>query len=257
MNVDFGELFKRVTSLFVVLGVILIVIAAVGTFPTGNQASVSVDSAWRYFLAACGVVLLLTGIFLTFRESKPNGIGVDNSKPTDKVLFLEELPPNCKKDLISAKEVWLIGSTLGKTISGNYDVLKAKLENGGNIRVLLVHPDGSPLEIIASRFLSPVNRNPVVQAGRIKEVLENFCSLKKLTPDRIQIRTIEYPLSFGVIAINPTQASGTLYIEHYPFRTVSGSMPKFVLKANDGQWYEFFIKEIQALWENGKEWKCS
>jgi hypothetical protein len=43
MNIDFGELFKRVTSLLVVLGVILILIAAIGTFPIGNQASLSVD----------------------------------------------------------------------------------------------------------------------------------------------------------------------------------------------------------------------
>jgi hypothetical protein len=50
--------------------------------------------------------------------------------------------------------------------------------------------------------------------------------------------------------------SGALYLEHYPFRTASDSVPKFVLCARDGYWYDFFKREILALWNAGVEWSC-
>lgn len=48
MNIDLGEIFKSATSLLVVLGVILILIAAMGDSSIGNQITLSIDVVWRY-----------------------------------------------------------------------------------------------------------------------------------------------------------------------------------------------------------------
>lgn len=92
--------------------------------------------------------------------------------------------------------------------------------------------------------------------GRIRDSLVSLCGLQQIAPDKLEIRTINNPLTFGAVCMNPEAASGVLYLEHFPFRTVPGAMPRFVLRASDGRWYDFFKKEIQALWDAGVEWKC-
>ena len=171
-------------------------------------------------------------------------------------LFQEEFPSDLKTDFEAAKELWLIGATLTRTIMSNYITFEKKLREGHVIKVLLVHPEGASVQMMATRYYAPKNRIPEVQSSRGKNNLQLFCDLQKVSPGKMEIRTIETSLAFGTIAVNPSSGSGVLYLEHYPFRAVSTSLPKFVLRASDGRWYEFFKEEIQALWDAGDEWRC-
>ena len=94
------------------------------------------------------------------------------------------------------------------------------------------------------------------KSSEIRFNLQLLCDLGKISPDKLEVRTIQYPLAYGVTAVNPDTASGALYLEHYCFRTASDSLPRFVLRAEDGQWYDFFKKEIRALWDAGVGWPC-
>ncbi len=171
-------------------------------------------------------------------------------------IFTNEFPSEFRSHFESGKEIWLIGVTLGRTIKNNYTKLEEKLRQGHNIKVLVVHPIGAPIAMAATRNYAPSYRDPEARAVETKASLQLFCNLKKVNPDGLEIRTIKYPLSFGAICVDPDLATGVLYLEHYPFRTISDSVPKFVLRASDGYWYEFFKKEILALWNAGIEWSC-
>lgn len=171
-------------------------------------------------------------------------------------ILLENFPANLDSDFESGKEVWLVGVTLSKFVAGKYIKLEEKLRKGHTIKILLVQPEGASVEIASSRYYAAVNRNSNKTASAIKNSLQIFCSLKQIASDRVEIRTIQNPLTFGAIAIDLETSMGVLYLEHFPFRTVSGAMPKFVFHASDGKWYEFFKREIHALWDEGIVWQC-
>ncbi|MBL7184317.1 MAG: hypothetical protein ISS50_07705 [Anaerolineae bacterium] len=172
-------------------------------------------------------------------------------------VFLEEFPPDLETEFESAKELWLVGVTLRGTMNGKYIKVEEKLRQGHIIKVLLVHPEGASVEMAASRYYAEVNQRPERIARATLGSLQLFCSLRQVAPDKLEIRTIRNPLTFGAIAVDPGSNSGILYLEHYPFRTISSAVPKVVLKASDGHWYEFFRREIRALWNNGEVWECS
>jgi len=168
-------------------------------------------------------------------------------------FFLEEFPVTLTTDLDAASELWLVGVSLVRTIKSNYQRIERRLKQGSKIKVLLVHPAGAGVEMAVSRNYA--QRDPNQKAGEIKTGLEYLMTLQRMVPGNLQIRTIQNPLNYGAIAVNPGSASGVLYIENYCFRVSSESLPKFVLRAEDGRWYDFYTNELQALWDAGIEWK--
>jgi hypothetical protein len=68
MNIELGDLFERTSLLFVILGTLLLVIAALGGLPLGTQPTPAMEAVWRYVLAGIGLVLLAIGVGLVFRE---------------------------------------------------------------------------------------------------------------------------------------------------------------------------------------------
>lgn len=175
---------------------------------------------------------------------------------TSKGFFLEEFPADFKDNFQSAKEIWLIGVTLSRLLKNNYGRIEEKIRKGHIVKVLLVHPEGAPLEMAANRYYAEISRNAETKGADINQSLRLLCGLRKIAPQKIEIRTIQSPLTFGAVCVNPDSASGVLYIEHFPYRTVADAQPKFVLRASDGSWYELFNKETHALWNSGKIWEC-
>jgi hypothetical protein len=176
---------------------------------------------------------------------------------SSKTFFTEELPPDFKQNFEASKETLMIGVGLSVVLKNNYKTIEDKLRKGHVIRVLLVHPEGAPVEMAASRYYAESRRDAGRTGEEIKSSLQLFCSLKKIAPKKMEIRTIQNPLTFGAIYVNSNSADGILYIEHYPYRTASGAFPKFALHASDGYWYEFFKKEVGVLWDNGLAWECT
>jgi hypothetical protein len=170
-------------------------------------------------------------------------------------FYMEEYPPGLKNDFETAEELWLIGVSLNRTIKINYTKIEQKLRHGHTIRVLLIHPEGPGVEMAVAR--SYARREIEAKSNDIQFTLRLLCDLRRIAPNKLEVRTIQYPLGYGVIATNPDTVSGTLYLEHYCFRVASDSLPRFVLRARDGRWYDFFKSEVKALWAAGVEWPCN
>lgn len=169
-------------------------------------------------------------------------------------FFQEHIPPSYQTDLEAAEEVWLVGVSLHRTVTGNYALFERKLQQGHRLRVLLVHPDGAGLEMAVARGYT--RRDLEKKRQDIGYVLDMLCDLKQAAPGRVEIRTIQHPLAYGALAVNPDSSRGALYLEHYCFRVSTDSMPRYELRVADGHWYDFFKSEIQALWAAGVDWPC-
>lgn len=170
------------------------------------------------------------------------------------IIFADDFPVTIKDDLERATEVWLVGVTLSRTTKTYYSTIESKLRAGHTVRVLILHPEGPVVQMAEMRVYGRTDVERT--SNEIRGVLQDWCELKALAPEKLQLRTIQNPLGYGAIAASPNTNSGVLYLEHYPFKTTGGSKPRFVLKAKDGPWFEFFKQELQTLWDHGNEWPC-
>jgi len=174
---------------------------------------------------------------------------------TSESLFFKELSDsNFEADFENAKDLWLVGVSLNVIVRLHYSLIERKLRAGHTIKALVVHPEGSAIEMAEMRAYG----RPSIERtkGEILNTLRDLCDLRRITSGKIEIRTIQHPLGHGVVAKDPDTATGIIYIQNYPFKTEGGSRPKFVLNARDGYWYDFFKKELNNLWENGVDWNC-
>jgi hypothetical protein len=170
-------------------------------------------------------------------------------------FFQEGYPPSFGEHIEHAEELWIQGVTLSRTILTHYALFERKLRHGNRIRVLVVRPGGAGAEMIAMRDY--VLRNTARISGHIEDTLSDLCRLKEIAPDALEIRVLDYPSGFGGFAMDPGTATGVLYLEHYPFKSPGGSMPKYVLCAQDGRWYDFFRAEMQSMWDRADPWDCA
>ena len=169
-------------------------------------------------------------------------------------FFLQEFPSDMSGNFDTATEIWMIGVSLHRTINFRYEKIEAKLRQGHKFKVMLVHPDGPGIAMAVTRNYARKDVTP--KSALIHTNLQALCDLQAIAPDRFEVRTIQNPLSYGVIATNPHTATGSLYLEHYTFGISTESLPRFVLRASDGEWYDFFKREIDAMWNYGVVWQC-
>jgi hypothetical protein len=169
-------------------------------------------------------------------------------------FFMDEFPAEWKNNFDTANEIWLMGVSLHRTVNFNYEKIERKLRQGHKFKVMVVSPEGSSIEITMTRNYPRKEVAP--KRASIRNTLTLLCDLQKIAPELLEVRTIQFPLSYGVVATNPNTASGTLYLEHYTFGISTDSLPRYVMRASDGKWYDFYKREIQAMWDCGVVWEC-
>ncbi len=118
---------------------------------------------------------------------------------------------------------------------------------------LIVAPDGNACQMSAMRYPGRVTVEH--ERVRVLSTLDTLCELRKIAPNNLEIRTIDYLLEYGAFMMKP---GGAVYIERYTFKTLGGGRkPKITYYHRDVEWHELISSEVEALWENGKPWNCS
>jgi len=170
-------------------------------------------------------------------------------------FFQRNFPENLEDDLRKCDDLWFVGITLSTRIHKHYSLIENKLKQGGRVRVLVVDPAGEGCRIAANRVYGEFNADQF--QALVKTALNRICELKGIAPDRLIIKTLDHPMSIGGFAVDPDdKAKGILFLKHYSFK-VPGELPCFVLRPQDGEWFEYFKNELINLWEGGEEWDCS
>ncbi len=170
-------------------------------------------------------------------------------------LFQDRFPEEFELDLLQAESILIVGVSLSRTVKTYYDMLQAKLARGHHVRILLLDPGGHAVEMADLRAHG--RNDPERLRLHLRSALADLADLEQNASGRLEVRTIDFPLSFGLFGVDLDGPDGILFIEHYPFRTPGGSMPKFVLYARDGRWYEHFRQEVQSMWESGEPWNSN
>ena len=257
------KLLDRASLAIILVGALIFTIAAVGGLPIGNPPLEISNNAWRLALGILGGVLIAVGLLLVILESKSDVTRTAKNNTTvgkaDKAAFIDRFftrqwPDSLADDIKRSKDLLLIGMSLTRTIKSIRDLLPEKLSQGDTIRILLINPEHFASAIAANRPFQP----DIEQSrNRIRENLKNLSELQQKMLGRLEIRTIDYPLTIGGIFIETDTNQGTLYLEHYTYKvkTPYDDLPKFVLHNEDGEWYKRFKEQGEILWREGKQWQ--
>jgi hypothetical protein len=227
--------------------------------------------------AILGVLGLLATSEIVERYRKLNSI---EKAVTRSVSFLEsrftERPsaiaffqkhPNLDRHIQGANKVDLCGVTLTSTINKQFGNLRECLQAGSKIRILVIDPDSTALEMTAQRSTSPEDTDyyRVRLDATLREITYLFKSweeFKKLQGDSskkvgsLSVRLISYAPSFGIISLNAGQDTGRAFIEVYPHKFGYKSPPIFELEPQrDGNWYRYFVDQFDEMWEVAKPWQ--
>jgi hypothetical protein len=169
--------------------------------------------------------------------------------------FLEKFPIGFDEDLQKCHTILIIGVSLSRTVKTYFELLQKKIKRGDHIRILMVSPVGNAAELTEMRTYG---RSDVERLRfQLRASLADLCELSQNSTGLLEVRVIDYPIGFGGFGIDLDTHEGILYLEHYPFRTPGGSLPKFILRSRDGRWYEQYKLEMTMLWESGKTWDCT
>jgi hypothetical protein len=167
--------------------------------------------------------------------------------------FTEKFPASVNNDIKSAKELWLVGYVLGRTLMDNLGVIEEKLAQKKNVKVLLFNPDSDAMQHFCASMSFPIS--PEETQKRINSSLETLKSMSQVTkkhPGRLEVRLIDHLLFFGTYAMDITLPNGVMYIELYKYKGKVDDEPKLVLHKKDGHWFELYKDQLTAMWQDAK-----
>lgn len=244
-------LLKRASILIILLGAIMLIISTAGDITISTFSLRIASLTGQIIVGVIGFGLICLGVYLEVKQNVSVGEKNTNAE-TANGFFISNFPKQLEENFETAQEVWIAGNSVRQFIQ--FATIEQKLQKGHKVKVLIIHPDSAALSM-AESF---VHGRQDLKERRMNSlsVLKDLCELKKVYPKKVEIRTVEILLSNRIIATNPLSDTGILYIHHYPFRSETNRVPKFILNAKDGHWYQFFKQELFNLWESGSEWEC-
>jgi hypothetical protein len=147
----------------------------------------------------------------------------------------------------NAAEVFVTGVTRNTFLNSEFSRWERLIGNGCRMRFLLVDPDSDAIAIAAERYY--VYRSPEAARERGRFVLNLLRELKAATGGNLEVRLTHYPLSLGIVAVDPVvpgTSRSAIFAEYYQYQ--AGAEPKFVINGRDRPWYKHFIDEAETLW---------
>ena len=167
--------------------------------------------------------------------------------------FLEKYPVGVSADMKSAKELWLAGYVLGRTLMDNLGIIEEKLIKNEKVKVLLFDPQSDAMRHFSASLSFPIN--PEEMRKRINSSLETLKTLSQVAkkhPGRLEVRLTDHPLFFGAYAMDINLPNGVMYIELYKYKGKVEDEPKLVLRKKDGHWFELYKEQLTAMWQDAK-----
>lgn len=171
-------------------------------------------------------------------------------------IFVDNFTDEFETDLHTCDEIWIFGVTLSGLVQNNYSLFERKLKQNHKFRIMLVNPECQPaLEMSEARIYG----RPDIQrtANDIRNTLRDLHDLKQMTGGAIEIRTLDHPMGHRTVAVNPSSPKGKIYVTNYPFKVPGGASPKFMLRAKDKKWFDFYRSEAELQWEAAKVWELA
>lgn len=163
--------------------------------------------------------------------------------------FFTKRLPSLEPYLAKATTIWFCGYSLQRTIRENNFVLAQRLKDGADLKVMMVNP-----ELLKDKPL-------VSEPGEKHDPLGSVVTISNLRwlakqpaiTGIIEVKFMNEEPRFNIIAIDPDEEFGTIFVEFYPQRWVHGSRPRMELtRGRDTYWYQYFKEQFELVWKDCK-----
>jgi len=166
--------------------------------------------------------------------------------------------------LKNATQIDLCGVSLTNTINTHFSTLRTRLEEGANLRILIIDPESHAVEMTSERSTNP--KDTLYYRHRLESTFRDLTYLFKFADDmkhkkkkskvgNLSIRILSYAPSFGITSLDARKDSGIVHVEVFPHKFGFKTPPMFVLTPeNDKDWYVYFIEQYEQMWKTAKPW---
>jgi hypothetical protein len=210
-----------------------------------------VNSIWILSIILAILTLVASGIL--GNRHRLEDINLKLPIKTSKA-FLRDFPTKqISIDIGKSSEIWLFGVHITPALTHHRSALENRLRSGKLIKVLIVDPNGHAVNMTAQRTqgVPPVE----LERANIVANIQDLCELKKINPQKLEIRIIDDPILFNGYLLNPEKSDGIVYLRRYTYQ--AGFTPKFIYQKNlDKEWFELTKAEINSLWNRGNPVSC-
>ena len=178
-----------------------------------------------------------------------------NEKLSDRFLSHDFNPYELKERIIHAKKSIFWGPTFTQTVQTLTSSISQWLQEGNSFRFLLIEDHVSSSEMAAFRNIlrrttNKVNKlveNTLLRLAEIKDANANFSG-------SLEVRVINYLPPWTMIATEPDSSDGFMSVRLLPYRILNDKRPLFTLRREkDNYWFQYFLYQFEAVWEEGKE----
>ena len=184
-------------------------------------------------------------------------------RPSAKDFYQQ--PPKIESHIKAAKNIDLGGVSLTSTINKQLSNLRERIEEGANVRLLVINPNSLALQMLALR--SEDTDDIEYYRKRIdatfKDIEYLFRNWRDYQPDdknlkkgNFEVRLLSYAPSFGIAKFEFSGSSKVMFVELYPHHVGYGAPPHFTLTPQlDGEWFEYFAGQYEAMWKKATVWQ--
>lgn len=170
--------------------------------------------------------------------------------------FFVERIPYLEERFHKARSIAINGMTLSTTSDKFWGTFKQRIEDGAEIRLVIIDPEHPALSVAANRFHK--HQDPQRVKREIEHTLDNLESLMAKTGSRgsFQVRLLPYIPSYGIQLIDANSPQAEIWVELYTFR--DEPEPSFhLIPSRDGAWFSFFQKQFETMWNASRDWRPS
>jgi hypothetical protein len=166
-------------------------------------------------------------------------------------FFVSERPKSA--ELESARTIGVIGSTLSRTVIEYAGVFERRLASGASICCATIDPkSGAGSQAVLRSY--GVSEESFYES-RVKPTVDLLRILNSLSgkTGSLELRLLPYVPSFGIIAIDPNEADGVIYVEIYRHKSLEENAVFKLEREHDQRWYDYFFRQYAVLWESARQ----
>lgn len=206
------------------IGIVLILIDVLGNVDLNAYLSV---------MTAALVVMLL-------RTTAPAKTEVD----LDRVLLDRQSYTPLRDFIQGAKVLWIYGPSAVNVLRESASI-KAVLDHGGEVRVMLQDPDEAASMGILRQQLDKNNNLD-------HDIKGSLFTLERMKDwGRIEYRLAPYNPGFSLLIVDPDGKDGRLTVEFFGFHNplIDERMHVLIERRSSQYWFEYWEKQYEIMWD--------
>ena len=180
--------------------------------------------------------------------------------PTSFVLSVD-YPDDFSELLRKATKLSMTGTNLRRHLKRREDI-DSIVSRGGSIQAILVDPKSEARRYSAFQENGDfTSRSVEIFDNRVNDCYGWLCDLKTKKNnkfyERVDIRKIDYPLTYGLDALEFEDGRGVIYIRFYPLMLDENDSDRPIIEIGDKtDWYSFFKLQCKTHFDKAESWNC-